>query len=57
MSDGREWLSVQEFMARHPGLIGRSAVYERIREGVLPSIRIGKKILVPSDAFDTLLER
>ncbi len=52
----REWFSVAQFLVRHGGQIGRSAIYERIREGSLPSIRIGRKVLIPSDAFDTILE-
>ena len=55
-STEREWLSVVQFLARHQGRIGRSSIYERIREGSLPAIRIGRKVLIPSDAFDSILE-
>jgi len=36
--------------------IGRSAAYEAARTGQLPTIRIGKRILVPKSALDQLLE-
>lgn len=35
--------------------IGRSAAYEAARTGELPTIRIGKRILVPIAALDKLL--
>ena len=35
--------------------IGRSAAYEAARTGQLPTIRIGKRILVPKAAFERLL--
>lgn len=36
--------------------IGRSAAYEAARTGDLPTIRIGKRILVPMVALERLLE-
>ena len=35
--------------------IGRSAAYEAARTGEIPTIRIGKRILVPVVALDRLL--
>jgi len=35
--------------------IGRSAAYEAARTGQIPTIRIGKRILVPAVALDRLL--
>jgi excisionase family DNA binding protein len=37
--------------------IGRSAAYEAARTGQLPTIRIGKRLLVPIVALERLLER
>lgn len=51
----REWLTVKKFLAAHEGILGRTALYERIRDGTLPSIRLGRRILLPADALDTLL--
>jgi len=36
--------------------IGRSAAYEAARTGQLPTIRIGRRLLVPIVAFERLLE-
>ncbi len=33
----------------------KTAVYQGIERGEIPSIRIGKRILVPKDAVDNLL--
>jgi excisionase family DNA binding protein len=52
----REWLTVARFRERNPHL-GKNLVYEAVRDGRLPSIRIGGKILIPSDALDQLLDR
>jgi excisionase family DNA binding protein len=35
---------------------GRSATYEAIKRGELPSIRVGRKIVVPTAAVRRLLE-
>ena len=51
----RKWLSVSEFRQLFPQL-SRTFVYESVRAGRLPSIKIGGKILIPDDALDTLLE-
>jgi len=36
--------------------IGRGTVYEQIRLGVIPSIRCGKRILIPKVALMKMLE-
>lgn len=36
--------------------IGRNQCYEALKRGELPSIRIGKRLLVPRTALDRLLE-
>jgi excisionase family DNA binding protein len=35
--------------------IGRNTTYEAIRSGALPSIRIGRRILVPKKALELFL--
>lgn len=37
--------------------IGRSAAYEAAKKGQLPTIRIGRRLLVPIIALDRLLEQ
>ena len=36
--------------------IGRNAAYEGARRGAFPTIKIGKRLLVPKAALDRLLE-
>ncbi len=36
--------------------IGRAAAYEAARTGQIPTIKIGKRILVPMDALEQLLK-
>ena len=53
-ADG-EWLSVREFHARYRGKIGITNIYARLKDGSLPSVRVGRRILIPSDALARLL--
>ena len=55
LSNTTDWLTVAEFVAKFNGRVIRNFVYERIREGSIPSVRIGRKILIPSDALDRLM--
>jgi excisionase family DNA binding protein len=36
--------------------IGRSAAYEAVRRGEIPSIRLGKRVVIPHAALQALLE-
>ena len=36
--------------------LGRNAAYEAAAKGEIPTIRIGKRILVPRAAFERMLE-
>ncbi len=36
--------------------IGRNSAYEAVRRGEIPTIRIGKRILVPVSALERLLD-
>lgn len=46
-------MSVQE--CAHYLKIGRSHAYEMVREGVIPHVRLGRKILIPIAAVDRML--
>ena len=35
--------------------LGRSSIYEAIARGDIPTIRIGKRLLIPKTAIDQLL--
>jgi excisionase family DNA binding protein len=53
-SDDRKTYDVEE-AGRLLG-IGRNQAYEAAKRGQLPTIRIGKRILVPKNALDRLLK-
>ena len=48
------WLTVREF-ASAVG-ISQTFVYDSVRDGDLPAIKIRGKILIASDAFERLLD-
>ena len=37
--------------------LGRNAAYEAAKRGDIPTVRIGRRLLVPRDAIDQLLAR
>lgn len=49
----RKTLTVEE-AARHLG-IGRNTAYEAVRRGEIPTIKIGRRLLVPAAALDRML--
>ena len=53
----REWLTVKEFLDRYRGKVGRNNLYDRIRDGTIPSVRLGRKILLPADVLDMVMQR
>ena len=50
----RKTLTIQE-VARILG-VGRDQAYNAAKSGDIPSIRIGRRILVPRKAFERMLE-
>ena len=50
-----EYITVKEFLRQLDGRLSRNTVYEQIAAGSIPSIRIGGRILIPSDALDLML--
>ena len=52
--DSKEFFSVKEFKER----IGVSSnlIYEQLRKGVLPSVRLGGRILIPVDALEQMMK-
>ena len=51
---GRRFTSVEAFRREHG--LGRALTYAAIRRGDIPHIRIGNRILVPTDALERLLQ-
>ncbi len=37
--------------------LSRTAVYDRLRDGTLPSVRVGARILIPRRSLERFLER
>ena len=35
--------------------LGKKTIYKYVAEGLIPHVRIGHRILIPSDAFDHML--
>ena len=57
MENTQQFFTVKEFLAINKGRLGRSMLYERIRDGTIPAVHIGKrKILIPCNALDRLLD-
>ena len=51
----QRYISVKEFLQQLDGRLSKNTVYEAIAAGSIPSVRIGRRILVPSDALDLVL--
>lgn len=55
--DEHKYLTTSEFLVQHQGRIGRNALYDYLRDGTIPCLRIGRKILIPADALDLILQK
>jgi len=54
-AEDRPLLTVDEVVASGVLRCGRSAIYEAIRRGEIPSLRIGRTVLVPTSKLRALL--
>lgn len=56
MTEGKLLYSVDEVLARNGGILpmSKSAVYKMIREKVIPSKRIGKRVFIMGHFFDEM---
>lgn len=48
-------LTPEELLATEGWRLGRSATYDAIKRGEIPSVRIGRRILIPREALERLL--
>ena len=48
--------TIDEVVAALKGKLGRTSVYEAVRRGDIPSVRIGGRYLIPERALRALLE-
>ena len=55
MIDDKEFLSVREFKDRAG--VSSNLIYEQLRKGALPSVRLGGRILILADALQQLMQR
>jgi excisionase family DNA binding protein len=55
MSEQREVYTVEQAGARLG--LSKNSAYEAVKRGDIPSIKIGRRILIPKLAFDRMLER
>jgi excisionase family DNA binding protein len=51
----KTYLSVKQVCERLP--VCKSLVYRLVKDGAIPSARLGGKILIPEDALIAILER
>ena len=50
-----KWLTIAEFMTSYP-LFSRTFLYSNIKNGKIPALKIGGKILIPDNVLDEMLE-
>ena len=51
----KAYVSVKEFKDRLG--VSSNLIYEQLRKGALPSVRLGGRILIPADALPQLMEK
>ena len=49
------FITVKEFVAALDGSVNKNTVYAALRRKEIPSVRIGKKWLIPEDALTQML--
>ena len=52
----RRYVSPAEFLVMLDGCVSKNTLYAALHSREIPSIRIGKKFLIPADALDQMLE-
>ena len=51
----KAYFSVKEFKDRLG--VSSNLIYEQLRKGALPSVRLGGRILIPADALQQMMEK
>ena len=55
--DDNKWLTVPEFLKANPQAGSRAWVYEQIKLGNIPTLRLGrKKLLIRTDVLELMYE-
>ena len=52
----REYLPLPKWLEEHRGLVSRNKLYKMVRANQIPHVKIGKKVLLPRNALDELLQ-
>ena len=52
-----EYELAQEWLKRHRKIIGNHSFYKGIEDGSIPHIKLGRKILVRTDALEIMARR
>ena len=55
--DKGQFITVKEFLEGLDGRLGRNTVYQAIVSGEIPSVRVGKRILLPKNVLQLMLEK
>ncbi len=56
----RRYFGVEEFVTevrRQGAPLSRNVAYAAVRAGTIPSVRVGKRYMIPVDALDRMLAR
>ena len=53
----RELTTVPRFLEENRGLVSKNLIYAAIKDGTIRSVRIRKKILIPADCLQELLDK
>jgi hypothetical protein len=51
------WMNAAEWLRRHPGVFGKDTFYARLRDGSIPCVKAGRKILVREDLLDLMMQQ
>ncbi len=49
------WMNAAVWLRRHPGVFGRDTFYARLKDGCIPCVKRGRKILVREDVLDMMM--
>lgn len=56
ITERREYLAPEVWRAQQGYPFSKNNMYAAIRDGKMPHVRIGKRILIPEDALDQMLQ-
>ena len=54
-AEERTYITVKEFICLLGGRLSKNSIYAAIASNTIPSVRVGRRILLPADALDRLM--